>query len=121
MVDLAAPAFSTPRTRIIVVDLLKREYIVDHTEAAKKLGPSQVRSKTDHPCPHQAKVETWGMPFCKPCAREQEAYFAIGELMQEAQGLRNQPLVEAMNRIRWERTGYTAVAEKAKMIPGNPE
>ena len=64
-----------------------------------------------------------GLPFCKPCAREQEAYFAIGELMQEAQGLRNEPLVEALDRIRWERTGYTAVAEmeKAKVMLGSPE
>ena len=121
MVDLAAPAFSTSRTRTIVVDLLKRENIVNSTEATKKLGPCQVRSKTDHPCHHQAVVEIWGMPFCKPCAREQEAYFAIGELMQEAQGLRNQPLVEALDRIQWERAGYTAVAEKAKVILGNPE
>ena len=95
--------------------------MLNYAEATKKLGPCQVRSKTDCPCPHQAVVEIWGMPFCKPCAREQEAYFAIGELIQEAQGLRNQPLVEAMDRIRWERTDCTAVAEKAKVILGNPE
>jgi hypothetical protein len=45
-------------------------------------------------------VEIWGLPFCKPCAREQEAYFAIGDLMKEAQGLRNEPLVEALDRLR---------------------
>ena len=66
------------------------------TEATTKLGLCQVRSKTDHPCPRQAVVEIWGMPFCERCAREQEAYFAIGELTQEeAQGLRYEPLVEA--------------------------
>ena len=46
-------------------------------------GPCQVRSKTEHPCPHRAVVEIQGIPFCEGCAREQEAYFAIGELNQE--------------------------------------
>ena len=46
--------------------------------ATKKLGPCQVRSKTEHPCPHRAVTEIWGVPFCEACAREQEAYFAIG-------------------------------------------
>jgi hypothetical protein len=40
-------------------------------------------------------VEIQGIPFCEGCAREQEAYFAIGTLTQEAQGLSNDPLVEA--------------------------
>jgi hypothetical protein len=40
-------------------------------------------------------VEIQGIPFCEGCAREQEAYFAIGTLTQEAQGLSNEPLVEA--------------------------
>jgi hypothetical protein len=44
-----------------------------------KLGACQVRSKTEHPCPHQAVMEIWGIPFCERCAREQEAYFAIGK------------------------------------------
>jgi hypothetical protein len=97
--------------------------MLGHTEATKTLGPCQVRSKTDLPCPHQAVVEIWGLSFCKPCAREQEAYFAIGALMQEVQGLRNEPLVEALDRVRWERTGYTAVAEmeKAKVMLSSPE
>jgi hypothetical protein len=43
-----------------------------------KLGPCQVRSKTEHPCPNEAVMEIWGIPFCEACAREQEAYFAIG-------------------------------------------
>jgi hypothetical protein len=64
-----------------------------------------------------------GLPFCKPCARQQEAYFAIGELMQEVQDLRNEPLVEALDRMRWKRTDYTVVAEmeKAKVMLGNSE
>ncbi len=58
------------------------------TEAPTKLGLCQVRSKTEHPCPHQAVLEIGGIPFCASCAREQEAYFAIGELTpQEAQGV----------------------------------
>jgi hypothetical protein len=54
-------------------------------EATTELGPCQVRSKTDRPCLRPAVVEIWGMPFCERCAREQEAYFAIGALTQ-AQG-----------------------------------
>jgi len=97
--------------------------MLGHTEATKTLGPCQVRSKTDLPCPHQAVVEIWGLSFYKPCAREQEAYFAIGELMHEARGFRNEPLAEALDRVRWERTGYTAVAEmeKVKVMLGSQE
>ncbi len=56
-----------------------------------KLGTCQVRSKTEHPCPHQAVLEIWGIPFCERCAREQEAYFAIGKLTMEPQGLASDP------------------------------
>jgi hypothetical protein len=52
-----------------------------------KLGLCQVRSKTEHPCPHQAVMEFWGIPFCESCAREQETYFAIGKLTMQPQGL----------------------------------
>jgi hypothetical protein len=55
--------------------------------ATTKLGPCQVRSKTEHPCPHRAVTEIQGIPFCEPCAREQEAYFAIGNLVMQPQGL----------------------------------
>ena len=55
--------------------------------ATTDLGRCQVRSKTERPCPHQAVVEIWGIPFCEPCAREQEVYFAIGELTMHPQGL----------------------------------
>src|SRR5918997_3434536 len=53
------------------------------TQATTKAGPCQVRSKTQSPCLHQAVVEIRGIPFCEACAREQEVYFAIGELTQE--------------------------------------
>jgi hypothetical protein len=52
-----------------------------------KLGLCQVGSKTEHPCPNQAVLEIWGIPFCEACAREQEAYLAIGKLTMRAQGL----------------------------------
>ncbi len=50
-----------------------------------------MRSKTESPCPHRAVMEIWGIPFCEPCAREQEAYFAIGELTMQVQGLASEP------------------------------
>jgi hypothetical protein len=63
-------------------------------------------------------VEIQGIPFCEACAREQEAYFAIGELTQEeAQGFGSKPLAEALQKMRRER----AVSRKgiaAKMHQG---
>jgi hypothetical protein len=44
--------------------------------------PCQVGSKTESPCHGRAVVEILGVAFCGPCAREQEAYFVIGELTQ---------------------------------------
>ncbi len=79
-------------------DLLKPE--------ATKLGLCQVGSETDWPCPRQAVIEIRGVSFCERCAREQEAYFAIGELSQElavdranqVQGFHHiEPLVKALN------------------------
>lgn len=75
-------------------------------------GPCQVRSETDCPCPRSAAVEIRGVPFCEPCAREQEAYFAIGELtqaretraareQQNLRGLCNGPLAGMPDRARW--------------------
>ena len=52
------------------------------TEVTKP-GGCQVRIYTESPCPRSAKVEILGVAFCGPCAREQEAYFAIGELTHE--------------------------------------
>ncbi len=59
--------------------------------ATPELGPCQVRSKTDRPCPHQAVMEIRSIPFCEACAREQEAYFAIGKLTMQPQGLASDP------------------------------
>jgi hypothetical protein len=51
-------------------------------------------------------VEILGVAFCGPCARQQEAYFAIGELThEEGQDLRSKPLAEVLGRKRRERAG----------------
>ena len=66
-------------------------------------GPCQVRSKTENPCLRRAEVEILGVAFCGPCARRQEAYFAIGELTddeEEPRDIRSGPLVEALERLR---------------------
>jgi len=69
------------------------------------LVPCQVRINTENPCPHRAVVEMRGIAFCGSCAREQEAYFAIGELTQEKRSLRSRPLTEALEKMRRERAG----------------
>ena len=77
------------------------------TEVTKP-GPCQVRSKTESPCPRSAEVKILGVAFCGPCAREQEAYFAIGELTQEdGRDLRSKPLAEVLETKRQERAGST--------------
>jgi hypothetical protein len=82
--------------------------------------PCQVRSKTQSPCLHQAVVEIRGIPFCEACAREQEAYFAVGELTQEeTRDLRGEPLSkslgetlgEMLDKMRRQRTDDLAAAK----------
>jgi len=47
-----------------------------------------------------------GVAFCGPCARQQEVYFAIGELTHEdGRDLRSKPLAEVLERKRREREG----------------
>ena len=73
-----------------------------------KPGRCQVRSNTESPCPRSAEVEILGVAFCGPCARQQESYFAIGELTHEdGRDLRSKPLAEVLERKRRERTGST--------------
>ena len=60
----------------------------------------KVRSGTNIPCLRLAAVKVRGVPFCEPCAREQEAYFAIGELTEAPEGLCDESLVELLNRMR---------------------
>jgi hypothetical protein len=59
-------------------------------------------------------VEIRGIPFCEACAREQEAYFAIGELTQETQDLRSETLgktlSETLVEIRRQRADGLAAA-----------
>ena len=62
-------------------------------------------------------VEIRGIPFCEACAREQEAYFAIGELTQEeTRVLRSEPLSktlgELLDGIRRQRTDDLAAARR---------
>src|ERR671917_2886428 len=82
--------------------------MVPYIDALTQQRPCQVRSRTQSPCLHQAVVEILGIPFCGLCAREQEAYFAIGELTQgedETQGSGGKLLVEALQRLPLEREG----------------
>jgi hypothetical protein len=84
---------------------------------ATKRVPCQVRIKTKSPCLHRAVVEIRGIPFCEACAREQEAYFAIGELTrEEMQGLRSEPLGktlgEALEGVRRQRTDGLAATRR---------
>ena len=66
-------------------------------DAVTQEGACQVRSRTQSPCLHRAVVEIRGIPFCEGCAREQEAYFAIGELTQEeTRDLRGEPLSKSL-------------------------
>jgi hypothetical protein len=91
------------------------------SEAKVALIRCQVRSTTESPCPHLAAVEIQGVAFCEACAREQEAYFDIGELTQEeeTQDPHSKQLAEALERIRWERT-YGRNGIVAEMYPGLP-
>ena len=94
------------------------------TEAMTKSGPCQVRSNTESPCPRSAEVEILGVPFCGPCARQQEAYFAIGELTRGKQSLRSKPLAEALSRMRREREptdGIIALARDRSAIDESVE
>jgi len=51
-------------------------------------------------------VEILGVAFCGPCARQQEVYFAIGELThEEERDLRSKPLAKVLERKRREHTG----------------
>jgi hypothetical protein len=76
------------------------------TEAATKPGLCEVRSKTESSCPRSAEVEILGVAFCGPCARQQEVYFAIGELAhEEARDLHSKTLAEVLERKRRGHTG----------------
>ena len=68
-------------------------------DAVTQQRPCQVRSRTQSPCLHRAVMEIGGIPFCEACARDQEVYFAIGELTQEeARDLRSEPLSKPLGK-----------------------
>ena len=101
------------------------------TEATTELGPCRVRSETDHPCPRPAVIKICGVPFCELCAREQEAYFAVGELTQALAADRTnraldfrhaEPVVEMLDRMRWELTRRLVEAgtERTKTAAASP-
>jgi hypothetical protein len=76
------------------------------TEAKTKPRPCQVRIDTESPCPRRAEVEILSVAFCGPCAREQEVYFAIGNLThEEARDLHSKTLAEVLERKRRGHTG----------------
>ena len=82
-----------------------------------KPAPCQVRSKVGNPCQRRAEVEILGVAFCGPCAREQEAYFAIGELAdKEAQDFRSEALAEALESMRRVRAGSTQRSQDAVTV-----
>ena len=71
------------------------------SEATSKPKPCQVRIDAENPCPRRAEVEILGVAFCGPCARQQEAYFAIGELTHEdGRDFRSKTLAEVLERKR---------------------
>ena len=83
-------------------------------------APCQVRSKTDSPCPNLAVAQIRGVAFCGPCAREQEAYFAIGEIVARGKmgDLRGGALAEALGRLRRESVGAReGVAARTRRKP----
>jgi hypothetical protein len=86
------------------------------TGTETELERCQVGSETDRPCPRPAMVRVLGVPFCEWCAREQEAYFAVGELTQELTNDRTKRacnfLVESLYGLRWKFDGRHAETEK---------
>ena len=74
------------------------------TQAVTKPGRCQVRIYAENPCPRSSEVEILGVAFCGACARQQEVYFAIGELThEEARDLHTKTLAEVLERKRRER------------------
>ena len=72
------------------------------TTTSEQEQQCKVRSGTNIPCLRPAMVKVRGIPFCKPCAREQEAYFAIGELT-EASSQRLDNEESLVDMLEWMR------------------
>ncbi len=83
------------------------------TKVTKGLGTCQVHSGTGYPCRRLAVVKIQDIPFCQRCAHEQEAYFAIGELTEEAPRLPHEKsLVGMLNRMRRIRRQRRVVSDR---------
>jgi hypothetical protein len=60
----------------------------------------QVRSGTENPCGRPASTKIRGVPFCEPCAREQEAYFTIGELTEGTRRFDERALIGKLRQMQ---------------------
>jgi hypothetical protein len=83
----------------------RKEGLLIRTTNIQVKQQCRVRSGTDDPCLRPAVIEVSGVPFCEPCACEQEAYFAIGLITEAAsQQLEDkESLVDMLESIRWVR------------------
>jgi len=82
----------------VIISREKENRSIRVTEAPE---PCQVRSGTDDPCHRPATVRIGGVPFCEHCAREQEAYFAVGELTEKPRSPQDdERLVGLLDRMR---------------------
>ena len=66
-----------------------------------------MRSGTYNPCGYPASVKNRGVPLCELCAREQEAYFTIGERTEVYRRFNERALIgklDQMQRIRRHRS-----------------
>jgi hypothetical protein len=82
----------------VIISREKENLLTKVTEAPE---PCQVRSGTDNPCRRLASVRIGGVSFCEPCARQQEAYFAVGELTEEPRSPHDdERLVGLLDRMR---------------------
>ena len=81
--------------------IISREKENLSTKVTEAPEPCQVRSGTDNPCRRLASVRIGGVSFCEPCARQQEAYFAVGELTEEPRSPHDdERLVGLLDRMR---------------------
>ncbi len=104
-----AARYPEPRSRIPVRTQRRRLRNGRKLSFSGKLEQCQVGRETERPCPNPAAVEIRGVPFCAWCAREQEAYFTVGEITQEladdrtrrAHSSFDEPLAEALDLMRW--------------------
>ncbi len=81
--------------------IINREKENLSTKVTEAPEPCQVRSGTNDPCHRPAAAKIGGVPFCESCAREQEAYFAVGELTEEPRSPHDdERLVGLLERMR---------------------